>query len=1023
MTTDGLIGRQLGNFRIDRLLGEGGMARVYYGWDVSLDRPVAVKVVDARAGAQKARRFIQEARTIARWRHPHIIQIYYAAEQDDVFYFVMEYVDGMDLAEHLAAQSTPLPYDEVLRIGQAVAEALDYAHTHGVIHRDVKPANILLAQDGRVMLTDFGLVLDAGSTDEGGGTPHYMAPEQVRQGAQIVPQTDIYALGVMLFEMLTGHLPFDDPLGSAVALQQVTQPPPSPCQFRPELGQTVESVLLRTLAKNPADRYENGRSLLADLAQALHEQDDTDDLLGQQLDEYQLEALLGQGGMARIYRGYDPRLQRHAAIKVIDISHRDSEAYRARFQQEAQAIARLEHPEAHPNIVRLYRYGEAHGVFYMAMQYIEGENLRQRLDRYLQQGKLMSPQELLSITRQVCAALDFAHSKGIVHRDVKPANIMINAAERVFLTDFGLVLPDPKHTRGEVFGSPRYIAPEQAISSAGAVPQSDLYAVGVILYEMVTGRLPFAAADPLDTAMMHMGEPPPPPQQFRTDLSPDVAAVILRCLAKEPAQRFDNGQDLVAALAEAFGLDEVPLPNQTKEWRREQRPETSPKAQVGKPMPPAGLPPIPAAVVLAEAETAVPIGPPSVALPRKRGRGCFVGLVTLLLLLGLSVVMWSVVWDQGRRIPPQIASVLPAGWVSSPTHTPTATATDTPQQTKTAVPSPTIKMPVLATETALPAPTATGTTPATATATQRPTATTTPIKATATQLPTVSPTATLLPTATLSPTATSLPTPGPVVIITRTQDAMQMILVPGTTFVMGAADDDELADADERPSHTVSLRSFYIDQHEVTVAQYASFLNNLGGYVNACSGFTCLSTQFETTHSYLTDNGTIYIPQPGYADYPINNVSWFGAQAYCAWVGSRLPTEAEWELAAGGGNGRVYPWGDDLPDETRAVFAGTFADMQPVMTLTGGNTPNDIDGLGGNVWEWVADGYDVTYYAVSIIENPVGPTVSTVAPRVLRGGGYDSPGTDLRVTNRQSALPNDFRNVPDVGFRCVRTGE
>ncbi|MEZ4645556.1 MAG: SUMF1/EgtB/PvdO family nonheme iron enzyme [Chloroflexota bacterium] len=251
-----------------------------------------------------------------------------------------------------------------------------------------------------------------------------------------------------------------------------------------------------------------------------------------------------------------------------------------------------------------------------------------------------------------------------------------------------------------------------------------------------------------------------------------------------------------------------------------------------------------------------------------------------------------------------------------------------------------------------------------------------------------------------------------------------MVLIPATAFIMGAADGDEVAESRRTASHSVTLDSFYTkDQHEVTVAQYAAFSSKLGGYVNACNGYTCLSTQFETTNSYLTDNGTSYIAQPGFADYPINNVSWYGAQAYCTWVGGRLPTEAEWELAASGGNGRIFPWGDAEPDETRAVFGGTFTNLQTVTMPTNGYTDNGITGLAGNVWEWVADSYDETYYATSPSTNPTGPAVGTLAPHVLRGGGYDSNIAELRTTNRENALPNEFRGIPNVGFRCAQTGE
>jgi len=254
---------------------------------------------------------------------------------------------------------------------------------------------------------------------------------------------------------------------------------------------------------------------------------------------------------------------------------------------------------------------------------------------------------------------------------------------------------------------------------------------------------------------------------------------------------------------------------------------------------------------------------------------------------------------------------------------------------------------------------------------------------------------------------------------------MPQVIIPQTTFLMGARDEDESAELDERSRHEVTVGAFAIDLYEVSVAQYTAFLNTLGEYVNACNGFTCLSTRFETTRSYLTDEQTGYIPVEGFGDYPINNVSWHGANAYCQWVGGRLPTEAEWELAATGGDGRFYPWGDDLEiDEDGtipAVFAGTFDNLQPVDSLPEGNSPFGLHHMAGNVWEWVADGYDPIYYDRSPEENPTGPEVSVTDDRVMRGGGYDSVTAQLRTTNRASERAPEFRLIPNTGFRCVTT--
>ena len=276
MNTDPLIGRQLANFLIERVLGRGGMAQVYYGQDVKLQRPVAIKVIDARYRGKPvyAQRFVKEARSVARWRHENIIQIYYADDQDGLYFYAMEFIDGQDLASILAgyaAQGELMPPQDVLRIARSVASALDYAHKHGVIHRDVKPSNVMVSNDGRIVLGDFGLALDMqeGSSGEAFGTPHYISPEQARRSSDVVPQSDLYSLGVILFEMLTGVVPFDDPSPTSVALQHITQPPPAPRSLNPQLDVAVESVLLKALSKLPQDRYQSGAALVADLEKAL----------------------------------------------------------------------------------------------------------------------------------------------------------------------------------------------------------------------------------------------------------------------------------------------------------------------------------------------------------------------------------------------------------------------------------------------------------------------------------------------------------------------------------------------------------------------------------------------------------------------------------------------------------------------------------------------------------------------------------------------------------------------------------
>jgi len=274
-------------------------------------------------------------------------------------------------------------------------------------------------------------------------------------------------------------------------------------------------------------------------------------LVGCTLGSYEVLEKIGVGGVAEVYRGFHPALHRFVAIKVLGYSHRNDPAFTKRFRREAQAAASLRHP----NIIRVFDFGSLEVGHYLVMEYVEGTDLRDEMDRRLSEGDRFTPGEILHILGQIADALDYAHRRGVIHRDVKPANILLTTNSQPILSDFGLVM---LHDRvGEVaaggsFGTPEYIAPEQAIDSRAAVPQSDLYALGAVLYEMVAGRPPFRADSPVALALMHIGEDPAPPGCYAPDLPPAVEAVILQALAKEPGRRFSTGRAMVAALRRAW---------------------------------------------------------------------------------------------------------------------------------------------------------------------------------------------------------------------------------------------------------------------------------------------------------------------------------------------------------------------------------------------------------------------------------------------------------------------------------------
>jgi serine/threonine protein kinase len=270
----GMQEQRLGSYELMRQLGEGGMARVYLARDTRLGREVAVKVLDGRLAERPGfrERFLREARLAAALDHPHIVPLYDYGETGALF-LVMPYLSGGSLQELL--KRGPMPASTVATYGAQIADALDYAHQRNVVHRDVKPANMLLHADGRVLLSDFGLakILDNSSrptTPRGrpdAGTPEYMAPEQVEGRTEA--RSDIYGLGVVLYLLLTGHLPFTGPTSAAVMEGHLYQLPVPLRKRNPEVSPAMETVVLRALAKHPDDRFQTAGEMGAALLAAL----------------------------------------------------------------------------------------------------------------------------------------------------------------------------------------------------------------------------------------------------------------------------------------------------------------------------------------------------------------------------------------------------------------------------------------------------------------------------------------------------------------------------------------------------------------------------------------------------------------------------------------------------------------------------------------------------------------------------------------------------------------------------------
>ena len=257
-----LIGVELGEYRINSLLGAGGMGAVYKAYDPTVNRFVAVKVMQQHFSQDPdfRQRFDQEAMVIARVEHPHILPIYAYGDQDGLLYLVMRYVPS-SLDDRIRAEG-PLPLAEASRLLTQIASALDYAHERGILHRDLKSENVLLDEKGHAYLADFGLskLMAASSRLSGNmliGTPAFMSPEQAAGEEDLTPATDQYSLGICLYHMLTGRVPFDGRTALAVVQMQIIATAPDPRTYRPDLPELAVQVIEKTLAKHPTDRFEN----------------------------------------------------------------------------------------------------------------------------------------------------------------------------------------------------------------------------------------------------------------------------------------------------------------------------------------------------------------------------------------------------------------------------------------------------------------------------------------------------------------------------------------------------------------------------------------------------------------------------------------------------------------------------------------------------------------------------------------------------------------------------------------------
>ncbi len=664
--------------------------------------------------------------------------------------------------------------------------------------------------------------------------------------------------------------------------------------------------------------------------------------------------------MATVYRAYDPNFRREVAVKVLPANLLSQADLRARFQREAETIAALEHPA----IVPVYDFGEdeASQQPYIVMRLMSGGSLADRLH-----GGPLAPAETLRLYRQLAPALDRAHARGVVHRDLKPGNVLFDDGNNAYIADFGLAkLTDATTMLSAtgMMGTPAYMSPEQARGDREVGPASDIYALGAMLYHTLSGKLPYEADTAIGMALRHVNDPVPQLSQARPELAPGFDSVIATAMSKAPSARYDSASRLVSALETATTTG--------------QSTSYEPVQTLGPTSQPARTERVSTALPSGSGGSGGSGGP-----ARSDSGGSKPGGFEPVQPVPARSRMW---W----LIPAALAAVVLVGgvgllalfaflWNNQPTPTPVAAITPS----LAAVVATATEPAVVPTQAVLePTPTVGAATPVPA-----------------------------LPTDTAPAPTTEPPTPSaPGATEVALTDGMTLVYVGARTGFMGR----DSAALDQGPEHAVELSPYWMDQHEVTNAMYARCVD-----AGAC-------TAPRNFRSFTRVN---YYDDPAYADYPVVYVNRDQAAVYCEWVGRRLPTEAEWEMAARTAES-PYPWpnSDTVPPTANLLNfkPSNISDTTKVMSYPGGATALGIYDLAGNVWEWVADPYDPNYYNNSPRVDPQGPPNSSGPPDacntadcgVLRGGSWDSDAEQVRVTTRLFYGAQDTRDA--FGFRCVR---
>jgi serine/threonine protein kinase len=537
----------------DRVLGQGALGTLYEGLDGATQEPVTITVLRPEFSEDPdfGRRFHREIARASRILHPNVVRTYGSGVWKGKLFYATEPVKGKELKGPRRGEKRLAP-DEILKIAEGSARALIAAEKHRITPLHLRKAGIFITPEGTVKVAEIGLsrILDKEADYQRvfQSSP-YLSPERT-QGQKADVRSDIFALGVILYELATGKPPFEGHESKTSYLYQLLNVVPvPPREAKSTVPRELERVILRCLAKDPGSRYQSAAGILEELLavrQTLDRGQSAEDLGEDDSGDFEIDEdqIIGEGGMGTVFKGRQRSLDRAVAIKVIRHLLTANADFKKRFRREAELLAQVRDG----NVVQVFGAGSWKGRLFYAMELVEGKDLRVRVA----QGPPLTIEEILHIGQGVGKALRAAWSHKIVHRDIKPSNILLARDGTIKVTDFGLATslrlrqPDSQF----IVGTLGYLSPEQGTGEDVDI-RSDIYSLGIVLFELASGTLPFSSDGTPSSIMKKHASVPPPLLSGNGKVPPAVDAIIQRCLAKNPDQRFQTPDELLTEIQSA----------------------------------------------------------------------------------------------------------------------------------------------------------------------------------------------------------------------------------------------------------------------------------------------------------------------------------------------------------------------------------------------------------------------------------------------------------------------------------------